>query len=147
MTWAYDSVELTEAIVAVVTAGASSLEIANVYYGDEPLIPTFPSVTVEFSSLTREISETQRFTVQVDILLTIYHGMMQEPEVNTRQSQEIAEGVDNLLSVDRKLSTVLGGKDIIFNFVTGMTPGFVSRNRKVIRATRIVNRILTKEPF
>ncbi len=95
----------------------------DIYYGDQPLYPRFPSLAVEPSPQTRELNQTglqQRIRFSMGIMA--FSGGLKGMEKRKKEADELAQRVVTRLHTDR----TLGGL-VIHGHATGVQPGFAQR--------------------
>lgn len=126
------SVAVTEKVHGLLSFRKAELGIAEVYYGDQTLIPVFPAVVLESYPKDRTIRVTHKFDLTIRVGITIYHDKVQSTTVTKKEAEELAEAVEAVLQEDM----TMGGL-VLFGFVTRVEPGVAIRQREMIRASRL----------
>jgi hypothetical protein len=126
--------EVAKGIISYLNDSKDELGIRRVWYGDDDMVPETPAITVVPGNMTTEISETA-FTItnQIPIILTVLHSRLDNQEVNREQCDEKAFDIRQELHKDPRM-----GGLVVFGYVSSMEPGFTTRQRVMLRATRII---------
>jgi len=134
---------LTQYIVDMLSAdpslgGLLTTPLQDVWYGDEALIPRFPTVTVESSGITSILSGAPyRTDNDIRIILIVYASKVQPGETTRKEADQLAYSVRSKLHTDR----TLGGL-VIHGFVSSIEYGYTVRRTTgataaLIRAARL----------
>ena len=132
---------LTQYQVDLLKANAVALGIPNIptggpsiFYGDQQLIPVTPTLCVESVERNRELMNTgNNAQVTFTQYIYIYHGKVQDDQLNVKECNEFAEQVEQVLNADKQM-----GGNVIYGYVIQMTPGVLVRSpRTMMRATRL----------
>ncbi len=118
----------------------TTLGIADVYYGDQVLVPRTPTVCVEPLEKVRElagVSDRTENTIQVGIM--IYHGQVTSSQITRRECDVFAEQVEKVLHLDRQLGGLL-----IYGFCNRLESGYAERNGALMFSSRLTYQGLTK---
>lgn len=129
-------VAVTDYIKALMVSNAATLGLADVFYGDQNLIPQTPAVCVEGMLKDRKIPEgttSHRTFNQMSVLLMVYHSEMDSNEATQRDVELLAESIESLLHND-----VTMGGNVIHGYVVQLEPGRAMRNRVLLRSARMV---------
>lgn len=120
--------------------GRQMLGIEDVWDGDEQLIPRVPAVCVIMGNYGRLLSGAPfRTDNTFDIFLMMYHGQIQDSQLNQRQCILRAEAVMDYLHLDKTM-----GGNVIHGYVTSIEPGAVRLGTSLMFVTRITWSGLTK---
>lgn len=125
--------EITQKLVDIIDQSKALLGIHAVYFGDQNLIPDFPSVVCESFVKDRVLAESgfhYHLTIQAGII--IYHGKIQASEITKKETEELAEDVESLVMQDNTLNGL-----IIHGFVSRIQPGVSIKNEVMLRASRL----------
>ena len=121
--------------------GDVSLNLKDVYYGDQTGIPKVPSATVELGGTDREYNA---IGIQTNLLVTlsivVYHGLLADVQKIKKQLDEFTQGVEDKLHVDN----TLGGL-VISGIVTGVEPGVAVVGQSQFYAHRLTWEGMIKE--
>jgi hypothetical protein len=125
--------DVGEYVFNLIEANESSLGLAKTYYGDQEKVPVTPVAIVETGDKLRELNGVPRRTkVTMTLYLMIYHSKVQDTQISRREVEALAEAVELLLHADR----TLGGL-VIHCMVTTIEPGYATRDRTMLRASRL----------
>ena len=131
--------EVTNAIYETLENEKVALGIATVYFGNQNLVPEFPSVWVASSRLERQLAapgSTHKWALGFRVMVTLVHGKIQSSEINAREEEQLSEAIEAKLHEDLKL-----GERVIFGMVTLREPGQIpimdNVQRHFLRATRM----------
>jgi hypothetical protein len=129
---AYPSV-VAQDIVDLIEANKGALDVQDVYYGDQKLIPRTPTVCVEPGPLKRDLNHTG-FATDNDftIFLLIYHDRIQDEQVTRKECMEFSEQVMDLLHLNKQM-----GGHVVSGWVVGIDPGFAVRNKTFYKVSRV----------
>jgi hypothetical protein len=133
---------VTEAVKTLLDTNANTLGLLGVFYGDENLIPDYPAATVHGGTKRRVIATTRQYDIFMPVQVILYFGKVDNLRLNTKESELLAESVEDLLHSDRKM-----GGLVINSFVTRMEPGQLVRQSEVVKATRITWEGRSREVF
>jgi hypothetical protein len=123
---------VNQKIVDIITEAKESLGIIDVFYGDKALIRSVPTVCVEPSMKAIVPTNTQFTAVRVfEHFVIIYHSRVTDEEARKKETDEVAEAVEDLLNTDKTLDGL-----VYSGFVTEVTPGYAERGGMMV-ATRI----------
>lgn len=139
----YSQVEMTQAIVDLLSENSDVLGLKSVFYGDTALTPDYPCAIVVTGRKTLNFQEAgQRF--QIDFLneITILHGKIQAGSQTQKEVEQFVEAVEAFLHTDYTWNN-----RIIFGHVTSIEPGRVRIGDVMMRAHRLIWEGLSKEGF
>ena len=132
-------VDLTDDIVTVAKYWQSAfeqdttLDLQDVFYGDQNRIPRTPALCVETGDKRRELNGAPRRTrVDMTIFFLVYHSTIADAQTNRENTDRMAFAVEDFIHQDPDL-----GGLIVHGMVTSIEPGFVSRGNTMYRASRI----------
>lgn len=130
---------------ALVTANKVALGLQDIWYGDMDLIPHTPSLCVETGPTSRQlVGAPARVDNNFTVYLMIYHGKIQDVQLNRSDCDQMAVAVQNLLHTDLRLdnptydgSVATGNGLVVFGMVTGIEPGYTVRSKSLMRTSRV----------
>lgn len=129
---------LTQYIVDMLSAdpylgGLLTNPLQDVWYGDEALIPRFPTVTVESSNLSSILGGAPyRTDNDIRVVLIVYASKVQPGEITRKEADQLAYAIRSKLHTDR----TLGGL-VIHGFVSSIEYGYAVRRTTGSTATLI----------
>lgn len=126
------STPVTQKMHDILEARKVPLGLADVYYGDQDQIPTFPAACVFSGPRTRRVTETGKPEVVISVTIIIYFGRIQSSELNIKRTEEISEAVEDELHKNRSMDGL-----VVHGYVTSVDPGVALKNDVMIKATRI----------
>lgn len=135
MTYAADFPELLEYFVTKLNDNKDSLLLADVWEGEQNLIPRYPAVTVFAGELDREAARVSiPVTIRRDfvVYMMVYHGGAQDTQVTERQTLERTAAIRALFDQD----TTAGGL-VIFGLFQRSEPGYLRKTNSLARVTRL----------
>lgn len=116
------------------------------FYGDQDLIPAFPSFIAESTDMDRELGgkgSTHRFSLILRTHLIIYHEKIQSSQITRKEDEALAEQIDDFMQTDMTLDG-----NIIFGYVERIRPGIVVKpGRVMLRATRLEYAGVSRQTF
>jgi len=106
----------------------------SIFYGDQQLIPVTPTLCVEPNERPREMTHTgNKGSVSFNQYIYIYHGQLQDDQLNVKECNQFSEAVEALLHTDKTM-----GGNVIYGYVAQMQAGVLIRSpRTMMRATRL----------
>lgn len=112
-----------------------ALGLADVFYGDQALIPRTPTVCVDAGSMDRDLNGvsakgTTENTFRIYHL--IYVGKVQDAQLNLKQSQQLAEAIMDVLHED----ITMGGL-VLHGYVRTIEPGYVRKRDGILKVERL----------
>jgi hypothetical protein len=127
---------------------ADSLAFADVFYGDQELIPRVPTACLEgdqFEEDPTDVGLTTNivFTVQV----IVYHSSMDGAETTRRDTDLYAEAVKAVLNSNRQLRSDIndGTTGLVTHcWVGNITYGYAVRQKKLMRAVKLQFNAVTR---
>lgn len=127
---------IVQAHVDLLNTNKVALGLADVYYGDQAILPRTPSVCVEAGPLDQE-SNRVGGRLATENVFRIYHliyvGKVQDVQDNYKKSLELAEAIRDLLHVDLQL-----GGLVVFGYVRTIEPGYVRKRDALLKVERIL---------
>lgn len=137
------SVEVTSRILEILQDRAQDLGISQTYYGRQDIMPDFPSVCVESMPKNRAWNGAgHRFEVVLRTGLLVYVGKIQSSTVTKKESEQLAESIENVLHED----FTLGGR-VIHGMVTRVDYGVSRIEDVMIRSVRLQWEAESREQF
>lgn len=134
------SVTVAQYIQTMIDNNKASLGLADVWYGDQSLIPRTPSATVEAGPKQRMVTGAPRRTeVNIATYVMLYVEKVQAVTSNDLLAGQLGEQIETIIHGDRTL-----GDNVIHSLVTSLEPGFATRSGTPMRATRITVESLTQ---
>jgi len=126
--------EVMNQIEAYVIAGQSTLGLKKVWVGDDDALPEMPSVTIAPGAKTREIQETGHTVInRFPVYLTILHARLDSTQTTLKESIALSEALEDYLHEDKRLNGL-----IVYSYVRSVEPGVTTRQRALVRATRLL---------
>lgn len=125
--------DVTSRLRDIIDAAKEVLGVYAVYYGDQNLIPDFPSVVCESMPKDRILAESgfkYHLTLRTGVI--IYHGKIQASEITKLETETLAEDIEDLIMADN----TLGGM-IVHGYVSRIEPGLSIKNEVMLRASRL----------
>ncbi len=124
---------VSQAIIDLLEANKESLGIEDVFDGDMSLIPRTPAIAVVMDSKDRTLSGApNRVDNTFSIYLMVYHGKIQDIQINQRAAVVLTEEIELLLHADNTLGGIL-----IDSRVTAVQQGAVDRGNSKLRTSRM----------
>lgn len=136
------SVAVTQAIIDLLVLHSPDLGLLEVHYGDQQILSKYPCAVVETYPKSRDLATTRQLDVTIRTGITIYYGKLQSTEITKKDTEAIAELVEDLLHNDPQL-----GGLVVFGYVSRTEPGVSVRQGAMIRATRLVWEGRSREVF
>lgn len=128
---------VTQAIIDLLEANSVSLGLKQVFYGDEELIPKYPSVGVDPGPLRRNYTgESLRTDNNFTVYLMVYHGAIRSAQITRKAADVLAETIVDLLHTNVRLGEG-SAQLLIDSLVTVTEPGFAKRGNELLQTTRI----------
>lgn len=128
------------ALKTYIESRQEDLEIVDVFYGDQVMIPNSPTVCVEPSLTEREINTTGCSTLNtLTCSVLVYDARLGDV-------QAIQEGLDTLTETLADELNQLGTLDdlIIYGFASRVEYGYLVKANRLLRADRITWTATTK---
>lgn len=135
-------VPIAEAIEAKIVAsmGTFSTPVQAVFYGDQDRIAVTPTVCVEPSDKTRELSGAPNMTENTfEIFILVYHNKVQDNQLTRKEVDQVAYEIEQLLHQDLQLK-VAGVPKLIHGFVMRNESGYVFKGGTLYRTARLTYR-------
>lgn len=129
------STPIVQAHVDLMNANKVALGLQAVFYGDQKLIPSYPSVTVEGGPVSRELSGLGgkgRTTNIIQVYYMIYNAKLADIQATRKAADQLAESIMDTIHTDM----TLGGR-VIHGFVKAIEPGYVTRGADLLFASRL----------
>jgi hypothetical protein len=131
----------TELQVRINAAKATfTTPVVDVWYGDQDRIGTTPTVCIEPSDKTRELSGAPNMTENnFEIYILVYHNKVQDNQITRKEVDQLAFEIEKLLHQDLQLATA-GVPRLIHGYVTRNESGYVWKNGTLYRTARLTYR-------
>ena len=118
-----------------------SLQVHDIFYGDQNAIPRVPTITVEPAEKRRRYNQTGLQTnVDLEVAIMVYHARITDLQVSQKELDERTEAIEDALHAN----TTLDGL-VINGLVESIVPGFVTRGREVFIGSRLTWTAVVKE--
>jgi len=137
------SVEVTTRIHDMLTERMEELGLVKVYYGQQRMMPDFPSACVE--SLPKERAWNgagHRFEVKLRVGILVYCTKIQSSTITKKESEIIAEAIEDVLHEDFTLDNL-----VLHGMVTRIDYGVSRVEDIMIRSVRIQWEAMSREEF
>lgn len=123
-----------EYLYDLIETNQAELGLAGVYYGDQERLPSTPSVCIETAKTTRElVAIPRRVDTMFEVYVIIYHNPVADTTSVRRDVEELTDAVEALIHTKPSL-----GDLVIHAFVTTVEHGYVTKNERVVRASRLL---------
>lgn len=139
------SVEITDAIKALLDSQAELLGVKHVYYGRTAKIPDYPAICVESGPKDRTLAgggSTRRFALNLTTDIYVYFGEVASAERTMRENELLTENVEDVLHTDFGMADT-----VIFGFVTRVEPGVAIRSEVMIKVSRLTWTGISRQDF
>lgn len=127
--------ELGQFLTDLIIKYKDSLSIADIFYGDQNMLPRTPSACVIVGDASTELVGAPRY-VQTDfsVQVLVYHCKIQDSQITELECTQRAEGIRDLLNN----AYTLGGR-VLNGMVTKVEPGFIEKgaSQSWYRTTRL----------
>lgn len=124
---------IDQAIVDKLNLNKVALGIADVWYGDQALIPRTPTVTVEGGPISKNLTNMGFSTTNdIFVYLMVYLGKVQDVQLNKKQADQLTEAIIDLMHVDKQL-----GGLVVVGHCAAVDPGFTQRRDALLKVNRI----------
>lgn len=138
--------EITQAVIDFITDNKITLGIADVFYGDQMLLPRTPAVCVEPES--KEFGEpgpSRKVTLDFSVFILVYHSEVRSPQSNAKDALALAESIANLLHTNPKLKRTDNSDRVIHCMVKQVGNGYSSKDNTIVRSSRLTFSALSQE--
>lgn len=126
---------VTATIFDLLTLEMENLGFKDVFYGDQEKLPRTPAACVEAAPFDRSLGGVGGKGRTDNILrvgVIIYFGKIQDVQINSKATEEMAEAVMDLLHRDVTLAGL-----VTHSFVTSIQPGYSARPDAILKASRV----------
>src|SRR5258706_13727237 len=114
-----------------------TIPVLDVWYGDQDRIRTTPTVCVEPSDKTRELTGSPNMTENnFEVFILVYHNKLQDNQLTRKEVDQLAFEIEHLLHQDLQLATG-GVPRLIHGFVMRNESGYVWKNGTLYRTARL----------
>ena len=144
-TLARSTFEVSDALYQMLSEAKEELQVEDVWYSPQNLIPRYPCIIIEPRPRRRRFTATHRWELTFEVSILLYHGKVNSSEVNHRENELQAGLVENFLHADQSRLTLNGL--VIFGFVINAEPGLVNRGDVMVTATRLTWQGESREEF
>lgn len=112
-------------------------DVVNVFYGDQDIITSTPSVCVEPDNKHRILNGDRRRTVnEFRIGILIYQGLVTDPQTNRKDADELAEAIETLIHADATFGAN-PNQLVIHSLVESIESGYQKKGGSVLRSSRL----------
>jgi hypothetical protein len=135
---------MTQALVNVLEEHQQEIGLKRVYYGDQSMVPDFPSVGVETAPLDRlwDKSSTHKFEINLRCDLYLYVGRVQSSELTKQEVDALTQRVEDAVHID----FTVGGL-VIFGYIERIEPGVSMKSDVMVQTTRLSWVGLSRQTF
>lgn len=135
--------EMVTKVIDVLEAQKVSLGVEDIYYGTQDLKPRYPCISVEGGTKRRGVATTRQFEIRLGVTIVIYFGKVQSTQLTTKQTEELAEAIENILHDNKTMDGM-----VVFGYVTRTDPGVTSvGDDMMVKASRIMWEGVSREVF
>lgn len=140
---AVSSLSIARALYDLLKQNKEELQLEEVWYGDQRLIPDFPVAIVEAGPKRRDFNGTHRFDVSFTTTILVVYEEFTDLEDVTIQNQTHSENVEQFLH--REALTLNG--QVLLGYVTRSDPGISYRGGVMRQASRLTWTGVSREEF
>lgn len=125
--------DVAQAVFNILTTNKTTLGLADVWWGDQALLPRTPAACVEPLRKTRELNGAPRRTeVMLFVQVLLFVGRIQDVQVNRKEVDAMSESVEAALHADATLGGI-----VIHSLVDSIDSGYATRSNTLYRASRV----------
>jgi hypothetical protein len=125
--------DIAKYVQTLIETNQTSLNITDVYYGDQDKIPRVPTACVDTGVKRRQLAGAPRRTqVDVDLYVMVYTAAVASQEVNREQDDLIAENIETLIHQDATMNGL-----VIDSLVSDVEYGYALRSNSLFRTARL----------
>jgi hypothetical protein len=131
----------TSYLQGVMEASQVELGLNAVFYGDQNKIPAAYTLCIEPDDMSNEYAGVPRkMDVEVNILFILYVDRLQSVQLNRFEADQKIEAIQNKLHEDPQVNEMA-----IDSYVRRMESGYVQKEESIIRASRLLFQIRTRQ--
>jgi hypothetical protein len=121
---------IAQRLQVLLDAAKVTLGIADVWFGDQTLLPHTPALCIEPGRKQRLLKGIPDLTQNsIDTSLLLYHSAISETQANRVQAIQTAEAVERFLHINHfNLQNAAGDQIVVYGFITDMDPGYAYKN-------------------
>lgn len=140
----HDLDEIVQAHVNNFEEHQTEIGLARVYYGDQAMVPDFPSVGVQAAPLDRvwDKASTHKFEIDLRVDFYLYLGRVQSSELTKKEVNELTRRIEDTAHLDY----TMGGL-VIFGFVERIEPGVQMKTDVMVQTNRLSWYGLSRQMF
>ena len=140
---------IAQLLVDKISGHAASFVIpftsADVYYGDQNIIPRTPTVCVEPDNKQRRLAGVPNMTENdFTIFILVYINKVQELQVSRKQADNLAYDIEQYIHQDLELKNGGSTPNLIHGYVISSESGFVFKQGTLYRSARLTYHGLSK---
>lgn len=138
---------LTANKTTLVTAGWLADDEHSIMYGDQDRLHVTPMVCIEAGTTARAIGGVApggRLTNTFECYVLYYHSVVQDIQLNKKQSEQGAEAIASLFDSNLLLDLSGDGGIVIHGYFTSIDPGYSLKQGTFYRACRLTWNGITK---
>jgi hypothetical protein len=134
-------VDVCDYLMDLFEQNTAELGLAALYYGDQQKIPLTPALCLEPDEKPRELKGAQRMTrVSFRIHMILYYSHVGSIQDNRRQADKLADAIETLVHTKPTLDGL-----VIHGMCTDTVSGYVTKDRSMIRASRVTYEALSQK--
>lgn len=134
---------VTDLIHGVLETNKVALGLRGVWYSDQRLVPDYPAAMVQTLTKSRTYRALRQYELGFGVAITLLVGKVDSSEVNVKDTELLAEAVEDLLHTDKQF-----GGAVYDSFVSRIEPGrFLMPNSVMVKASRLTWVAESREVF
>lgn len=95
-TLATSAFKVADTLYQMTLDAKEELQLEDVWYGPQELLPIFPCLIVEPRPKRRRLNGTHRWDISFQVALLLYHGKIQDLQLTRRENEEQAELLEEI---------------------------------------------------
>src|SRR5580765_6526130 len=96
-TLVHSTFECTDILYQMFTESAEDLQLADVWYSPQALIPRYPCILLEPRPKRRQFAGTHRWEITFQVAVMLYHSKIIGSDINHRENEEQANLIEEFL--------------------------------------------------
>lgn len=136
---------VTKKVFDMLTDAKEELELEDVWYGEQELMPRFPCLVVDQRPKRRAFNGTQRWDLVFTVAITVYHSKVVSSGENRMENEEFAYKVEQWFMADKD-RLMLDGL-VLLGYIISVEPGTIAKRSTMYAVTRLTWQGESREVF
>lgn len=126
-----------EYLVEKAQQNKADLGLADVFFGDQALLPRTPALCVEPDAKSGNVNPTRKAEYEITFYLLVYYDKIQDSISNRKGLLALCDALETLYNSDQYLGIDAMSGLVIHNYISRVESGYVAKGQSLMTAARM----------